>query len=84
MSGMLRRLPGLLGGLVTAALLATGVMADAVLDFDEAAPLAVANNLPDPQLKLAGAIISLFAGCLCILAVGYIVDSSRPREAPVY
>jgi hypothetical protein len=83
MSGLLRRLPELLGRLVTGALLTTRAMADAVFDFDEAIPLAVANNVPDPQLKLAGAIIILFAGCLSILVVGYIVDSTRPQEAPV-
>jgi hypothetical protein len=78
---MLHWMPALLGPLATGVLLITRAMGDVFLDFEEVAPLAIANNGPDPQLQLASAIIILFACSLSILVVGYIVDSTRPEES---
>jgi hypothetical protein len=78
MSGAIRRIPAILGQTVASVLVATRALGDAVLDLEELDPLIVANNLADPQLKLAGAIIMLFAGSLSILVVGYVLDSTRP------
>jgi hypothetical protein len=36
--------------------------------------------MPDPQFRLVGAIMLLFAGSLSILVVGYVVDSTRANE----
>jgi hypothetical protein len=50
---------------------------------DLAAPWALANNGPDPQVKLAGAIVLIFAGCLALLALGHVVDSIRSENPPI-
>jgi hypothetical protein len=81
---VLRWLPGLLAWLVIGAMTTTKVLAGVVLDLEKAAPLAAVNNVPDPNLKLASAIIILFSGCLSILFIGYIIDSIRPGEKPIY
>jgi hypothetical protein len=76
----IREIPGLLGKLVLGATFGTTALGDTVLDVGEMAPLLAANNLPDPHLKLAGVIVLLFAGSLSMLAVGYVVDSTREDE----
>jgi len=35
--------------------------------------------MPDPQFRLTGAIMLLFAGSVSILVVGYVVDCTRPN-----
>jgi hypothetical protein len=84
MSGTIRSIPGLLARLASGTLITTKAMASVFLGYEEVAPLAIANNVADPQLKLASAIIILFAGSLLILIVGYIVDSTRPEESPAW
>jgi hypothetical protein len=77
---MIRAIPGLLGKLLVSTSLVTRAFGDAVLDAEEMGPFLAPNNLLEPQLRLAGAIVLLFAGSLSILAVGYVVDSVRAAE----
>ncbi len=76
----IRAIPGFLGRLLVGTTFVTRVFGDAVLDAEEMGPFVVPNNIPEPQLHLAGAIMLLFAGSLSILAVGYVVDSTRGGE----
>ncbi|QEH31859.1 hypothetical protein OJF2_03260 [Aquisphaera giovannonii] len=43
----------------------------------ELGPWPAANNPADPSLRLLGAILMIFAASLCMLAVGYITDTTR-------
>ncbi len=80
MGRSIREIPGLLGRVFAGVLLATEAMGDTVPDLEEIAPLLMANNMLDPQFRLAGAIMILFAGSLSILVVGYVVDSTRSED----
>jgi hypothetical protein len=80
MSARFRDIPGLLGRVLAGFLLATRALGDTVLDVEEIGPWLAANNIPDPQFRLAGAIMLLFAGSLSILMVGFVVDSTRPDD----
>jgi hypothetical protein len=75
-----RDILGLLGRVLAGVFVATGAVGDMVLDVEEIAPFIAANNMPDPQFRLVGAIMLLFAGSLSILVVGYVVDSTRADE----
>jgi putative oxidoreductase len=77
---LIREIPGLLGKILVGTTFVTRAFGDAVLDAEEMGPFLAPNNIPDPQLRLAGAIVLLFAGSLSILAVGYVVDSTRDGE----
>ena len=79
MATRFREIPGLLGRVLAGVLLATEVLGDTVPDLEELGPWLAANNIPDPQFRLAGAIILLFAGSVSILVVGYVVDCTRPN-----
>jgi hypothetical protein len=76
----IREIPGLLGKLFLGLTFVTRALGDTVLNLEELTPLLAANNLPEPQLKLAGVIMLLFAGSLSMLAVGYVVDSTRESD----
>jgi hypothetical protein len=76
----IRAIPALLGRLLVGSTFVTRALGDAVLDAEEMGPLLAPNNIPDPQLHLTGAIMLLFAGSLSIMAVGYVVDSTRDEE----
>jgi hypothetical protein len=80
MRRLIRAIPGLLGKLLVSTSFVARAFGDAVLDAEEMGPFLAPNNLPEPQLRLAGAIVLLFAGSLSILAVGYVVDSTRAAE----
>jgi hypothetical protein len=82
MTGILRGLPGLIGRMFVGLILVNQAMGDMVLDPEEMSPLMMVNNLPDPQFKLAGAILLLFTGSLSILVVGYVVDTTRVIDQP--
>ncbi len=73
----IRKALKLLAGIVAICLLSSSSRGGALPKLDEAAPWFAANNVPDPQVKLAGAIMLLFAAGLSLLAVGYVVDSIR-------
>jgi len=73
----LRKIPGLIGQALTGLLLDTSAFGDTVLNYEELDLWLGANNLADPAARLAGVIVLLFAGCLSILVVGYVVDSTR-------
>lgn len=79
MATKFREIPGLLGRVLAGVLLATEAIGDTVLDVKEMGPWLAANNMPDPQFRLAGAIMLLFAGSVSILVVGYVVDCTRPN-----
>jgi hypothetical protein len=78
MATKFREILGLLGRVLAGVLLATEALGDTVPDVEELGPWLAANNMSDPQLKLAGVIILLFAGSVSILTVGYVVDCTRP------
>jgi hypothetical protein len=78
----IRRSPRLLGCILAGCLLNTRALGGTLLAFDETTPLFAVNNMATPQVKLAGAIMLLFAGSLSLLAVGYVVDSVRSEDAP--
>jgi hypothetical protein len=78
MAAKFREIPGLLGRVLAGVLLATEVLGNTVPDVEDLGPWLAANNLPDPQFKLAGAIMLLFAGSVSILVIGYVVDCTRP------
>jgi hypothetical protein len=77
MAESFRQIPGLLGWVLAGVLLTTSAMGDVVLDVDEMTPTLAANNMPDPQFKLMGAILLMFAGSLCVLLIGHLIDSLR-------
>ena len=77
---LIRAIPGLVGKLLVGTTFVTRAFGDAVLDAEEVGRSWRPRNIPDPQLRLAGAIMLLFAGSLSILAVGYVVDSTRDEE----
>ena len=77
---LIRAIPGLLGKLLVGSTFVTRAFGDAVLDAEEVEPFLALGNIPDPQQRIAGAIMLLFAGSLSILAVGYVVDSTRDGE----
>jgi hypothetical protein len=76
----IRVISRLLGELALGVTFVTRAIGDTVVDIEEMAPFFVPNNVPEPQLRLAGAIMLLFAGCLSMLALGYVVDSTRVDE----
>ncbi|MGC8641915.1 MAG: hypothetical protein ACP5XB_18770 [Isosphaeraceae bacterium] len=71
-----------LGRLLAACLLTTRALGGTLLHPDKTAPLFAANNVADPQVKLTGAIILLFAASLLLLAVGHVLDSVRSNNPP--
>lgn len=77
MTHLRRAIPVLLGRLLVGATFVTRALGDAVLDAEEIGPFLAPADIAEPQLRLAGAIVLLFAGSLSILAVGYVVDSTR-------
>ncbi len=82
MVARLRDLPWLVSRILAGVLATTEAFGDTVLDVEELGPWLAANNLPDPQFRLAGALILLFAGSVSILVVGYVVDCTRPGTHP--
>jgi putative oxidoreductase len=80
MNRLSRAIPGLLGKLLVGTTFVTRAFGDAVMDAEEVGLFLAPANVPDPQVRLAGAIMLLFAGSLSILAVGYVVDSTRDGE----
>jgi hypothetical protein len=80
MATKFRDIPGLVSRVFAGVLLATEALGDTVLDVEEIGPWLAANNMPDPQFRLAGAIMLLFAGSVSILVVGYVVDCTRPNS----
>jgi hypothetical protein len=58
----------------------TRAIGDTVRDIDEMVPFLAPVNIPEPQLRLTGAILLLFVGSLSMLAVGYVVDSTRADD----
>jgi hypothetical protein len=76
----IREIPRFLGKLFLGLSFVTRALGDTVLDVEEMAPFFAPNNLADPHLNLAGAIMLLFAGSLSMLAVGYVVDSTRDDD----
>ncbi len=77
MVGSYEQIPGFLGRGLAGVLLTASAMGDTVLDIEEMTPLLAANNVPDPRFKLMGAILLLFAGSLCVLLIGHLIDSVR-------
>ena len=73
----IRAIPRLLGKLFLSVTFVTRAIGDTVHDIDEMSPFLAPINIPEPQLRLTGAIMLLFVGSLSMLAVGYIVDSTR-------
>jgi hypothetical protein len=73
----IREIPRLLGKLFLSVAFVTRAIGDTVHDIDEMAPFLAPINVPEPQLRLTGAIMLLFVGSLSMLAVGYVVDSTR-------
>lgn len=78
MATKFREILGLLGRVLAGVLLATEAFGDTVPDVKELGPWLAANNVPDPQFRLAGAIMLLFAGSVSILVIGYVIDCTRP------
>jgi hypothetical protein len=77
MTGKIREISGLLGKIFLSFIFANNACADTVFNARGMAPMLGPNNAADPQVKLAGAIMLLFAGSLSILAFGYVFDSTR-------
>lgn len=78
----IRQAARLLGRICAGCLLSTRALGGTLLDLDETAPALVANNMADPQIKLAGTIMLLFAGGLSLLSIGYVLDSLRSENPP--
>jgi hypothetical protein len=76
----IRAIPRLLGKLFLSVTFVTRAIGDTVHDIDEMSPFLAPLNIPEPQLRLTGAIMLLFVGSLSMLAVGYIVDSTRADD----
>jgi hypothetical protein len=81
----LDRAPGCLAPILTALLMGPSLLGGTLAQPgpELAAPWALANNGPDPQVRLAGAIVMIFVGCLALLALGHVVDSIRSANPPV-
>jgi hypothetical protein len=77
---MIRAIPRLLGKLFLGVTFVTRAIGDTVHDIDEMSPFLAPINIPEPQLRLTGAIMLLFVGSLSMLAVGYVVDSTRADD----
>ena len=78
MATKIRKIPGLLGRVLAVVLLATKAFGGTFPDVHELGPWLAANDMADPQCKLAGAIMLLFAGSVAILVIGHVVDCTRP------
>jgi hypothetical protein len=76
----IRQIPRLLGRLFVSVTFVTRAIGDTVHDIEEMSPFLAPINIPEPQLRLTGAIVLLFVGSLSMLAVGYIVDSTRADD----
>jgi hypothetical protein len=76
MTGIIRKTVGLLGKTLLGLAFVTKSLGDTVFDANEISPF-LGPNAADPQIRLAGAIMLLFAGSLSILAFGYVIDSTR-------
>ena len=76
----IRQIPRLLGKLFLSVTFVTRAIGDTVHDIDEMSPFLAPINIPEPQLRLTGAIMLLFVGSLSMLAVGYVVDSTRADD----
>jgi hypothetical protein len=78
-----RKIPAALVPILAGLFLGTAAVAGTTPNLYEIGPRLAANNVPEPQLMLAGTIMILFAGSLCLLVLGYVVDSTRAAgESP--
>jgi hypothetical protein len=77
---VIREIPKLLGKLFLSVTFVTRAIGDTVHDIEEMSPFLAPMNIPEPQLRLTGAILLLFVGSLSMLAVGYVVDSTRADD----
>jgi hypothetical protein len=82
----LRKASGLLVQLLAGLLLSASALGGTLhkLDPEHAGHWLLANNAPDPQVRLTGAILVVFAGGLSLLAAGYVADSLRSDRPPVH
>jgi hypothetical protein len=76
MVATIRMIPAALALIFAGLFVGNAALGETTLDLDAMIPRLAPNNVPEPQLMLAGTILMLFAGSLCLLLVGYVVDST--------